>query len=411
LTEREQNVPEVAGEAGPAGGDETLPAADAAPLLETGGEEEEQPNLTTLLAGASYSPSTRLVLVAASVVVIIFGMKQAAEIITPVLLSLVVTIAISPLLSWQVRKGVNKSVAFMTTLIVTGVAGVIIVLLLMSSLAQFIRDLPSYADELQPYWDALMSGLEKIGIDTTDLASVENVDPEKVLSTGASMASAIIDTLSSLSLMALTVLFMLMEASTISVKFKSGVAGGALRRMEEVSADMRSFIKVTAVMGAIVAILDTILLLIVGVPNALLWGFLSFFLSFIPFIGFVIAMIPPTIMALITGGWEAALIVLAGYLIMNTISDNLFKPRIMGAHTNLSALTVFLSVLLWGWVFGPVGGLLAVPVTLLAKRLIFEAYDEWKWFSVVIGDLPQQKKAKEHRTMLARIRPHMPHRK
>jgi AI-2 transport protein TqsA len=204
---------------------------------------------------------------------------------------------------------------------------------------------------------------------------------------------------------------MLMEASTISVKFRSGVAGGALRRMEEVTADMRSFIKVTAVMGAIVAILDTILLLIVGVPNALLWGFLSFFLSFIPFIGFVIAMIPPTIMALITGGWEAALIVLAGYLIMNTISDNLFKPRIMGAHTNLSALTVFLSVLLWGWVFGPVGGLLAVPVTLLAKRLIFEAYDEWKWFSVVIGDLPQQKKAKEHRTVLARIRPHMPHRK
>jgi AI-2 transport protein TqsA len=411
LTEREQNVPEVAGEAGPVGGDEALPAAAAPPLLETGSEEEEQPNLTTLLAGASYSPSTRLVLVAASVVVIIFGMKQAAEIITPVLLSLVVTIAISPLLSWQVRKGVNKSVAFMTTLIVTGVAGVIIVLLLMSSLAQFIRDLPSYADELQPYWDALMSGLEKIGIDTTDLASVENVDPEKVLSTGASMASAIIDTLSSLSLMALTVLFMLMEASTISVKFKSGVAGGALRRMEEVTADMRSFIKVTAVMGAIVAILDTILLLIVGVPNALLWGFLAFFLSFIPFIGFVIAMIPPTIMALITGGWEAALIVLAGYLIMNTISDNIFKPRIMGSRTNLSALTVFLSVLLWGWVFGPVGGLLAVPVTLLAKRLIFEAYDEWRWFSVVIGDLPQEKKTKEHRHILGRIRPHMPHRK
>jgi AI-2 transport protein TqsA len=343
--------------------------------------------------------------------VIIFGLKQAASIVTPVLLSLVVTIAISPLLSWQVRKGVNRSVAFMTTLIVTGVAGVLIVLLLMGSLAQFIRDLPSYADELQPYWDALMSGLQKIGIDTTDLASLENVDPQKVLSTGASLASGLVDTLSGISLMALTVLFMLMEASTISVKFKSGVAGGALRRMEEVTADMRSFIKVTAVMGAIVAILDTILLVIVGVPNALLWGFLSFFLSFIPFIGFVIAMIPPTIMALITGGWEAALIVLAGYLIMNTISDNIFKPRIMGSHTNLSALTVFLSVLLWGWVFGPIGGLLAVPVTLLAKRLVFEAYDEWKWFSVVIGDLPQQKKVKEHRTMLARIRPHMPHRK
>lgn len=84
-------------------------------------------------------------------------------------------------------------------------------------------------------------------------------------------------------------------------------------------------------MGAIVAVIDTIMLLAVGVPNALLWGLLSFFLSFIPFIGFVIALVPPTIMALLTGGWVDALIVCGGYIVINTISDNLFKPRIMGS--------------------------------------------------------------------------------
>jgi AI-2 transport protein TqsA len=206
-------------------------------------------------------------------------------------------------------------------------------------------------------------------------------------------------------LMALTVLFMLMEASTISVKLKSGVAGGAVRRMEDMTSDMRAFIKVTAVMGAIVAILDTILLVVLGVPNALLWGFLSFFFSFIPFIGFVIAMVPPVIMALITGGWVSALVVAAGYIVLNTVSDNLFKPRIMGSQTNLSPLTVFLSVMLWGWVLGALGALLAVPMTLLAKRLVIEAYDEWKWFSVVIGDKPREPKSKGRRTILSRVRP------
>lgn len=371
----------------------------------------EAPGFGSVATGALYAPSTRLVLVAASVIVIIIGMKIAASIITPVILSLVITIAIAPLLSWQVRKGVPSGVAFMTTLIVSGVAGILIVLLMAASLASFIRDLPNYADELQPYWDALMDGLAKIGVDTSNLLSLENLEPKTVLSAGANFASNLIDVLSSLMLMALTVLFMLMEASTISVKLKSGVAGGALRRMEDMTADMRSFIKVTAYMGAIVALLDTVLLLIMGVPNALLWGFLAFFFSFIPFIGFVIAMIPPVIMALITGGWVSALIVTAGYIIMNTISDNLFKPRIMGSQTNLSPLVVFLSVMLWGWVFGSLGALLAVPVTLLAKRLVIEAYDEWKWFSVVIGDMPREPKTKQRRTMLSRVRPHRDKRK
>jgi AI-2 transport protein TqsA len=408
VAEDERSEPGIAGEAtaGPAGEGAALPAAGEGPLVEAGIEEEEQPGLRSLAAAAFYSPSTRLVLVAASVVVIIFGMKQAASVVTPVLLSLVITMAITPLLTWQVRKGVNRSVAFLTTLIAAAVVGGGAILLLMTSLAKFIADLPSYADELEPYWDALLGMLESIGIDTADLASLKNVDPQKILETGASLANAIVDTISGLSLMALTVLFMLMEASTITTKLKNGVAGDALRRMADVTTDMRSFIKVTAVMGAVVAVLDTILLLAVGVPNALLWGFLSFFLSFIPFIGFIIAMIPPTIMALITGGWEAALIVLAGYLIMNTISDNLVKPRVMGTETNLSPLTVFLSVMLWGWVLGPVGGLLAVPVTLLAKRLILEAYDEWKWFAIVIGDVPKEDKPKERRHGLGRIRPH-----
>jgi len=383
----------------------TRSAGADAPLL-NGDTGAGPPGFGTMAAGAFYAPSTRLVLVAASVIVIIIGMKLTASIVCPVILSLVITLAISPLLSWQVRKGVPNSVAFVTTLVATAILGIGVVLLLVSSLAKFVRDLPGYAGQMQPYWDKLMGLLKDLGIDTSALLNVKNLDPKTIVSTGASLANGLIDAMSDIFLMALTVLFMLMEASTISRKLKSGVAGDALRRMSDVSSDMRSFVKVTAYMGAIVAILDTILLLIVGVPNALLWGLLSFFLSFIPFIGFVIALVPPTLMALLTGGWVDALIVAGGYIVLNTVSDNLFKPRIMGSQTNLSPLAVFLSVMLWGWVLGPLGGLLAVPVTLLAKRLVIEAYDEWRWFSVVMGDMPRESAPKTRRKWLSRLRPH-----
>jgi AI-2 transport protein TqsA len=407
VAEDEQNAPGAAGEAiGSTGREDTgstgaaAPGSgvgDLAPLLTGNDDEVGTPDFGTIATGAFNSPSTRLVLVAASVIVIILGMKYAADVVTPVIMSLVITIGISPLLSWQVRKGVPGSVAFITTLVVTAVVGLGVMFLLMGGMAHFINDLPNYKDELQPYWDALMSGLEKIGIDTSELANVENVDPEKIISVATSLASGVIGTIQTLSVMALTVLFMLMEATTFSKKLTKGMASGALKRIDEMTADMRSFIKVTAVMGAIVALLETIMLVILGVPSALLWGLLSFFFSFIPFIGFIAAMIPPIFMGLVSGGWPVALAVLIGYLVINTISDNLIKPKVMGSQTNLSPLTVFLSVMLWGWVFGPVGGLLAVPVTLLAKRLILEAYDEWKWVSVAIGELPKEPGAQKKR--------------
>jgi predicted PurR-regulated permease PerM len=205
--------------------------------------------------------------------------------------------------------------------------------------------------------------------------------------------------------MALTVFFMLLEAMSISRKLNAGVESGALQRIDDMSQDMRAFIKVTTYMGAAVAALNTVLLLALGVPNAVLWGLMSFFLSFIPFIGFVIALVPPAFLGLITGGWPVALAVVLGYFAINGVSDNVIKPRIMGTQTNLSPLTVFLSVLLWGWVLGPLGGLLAVPVTLLAKRLVFEAYDEWRWLSVLLGDVPPEGGLKERRRLLGRLVP------
>jgi predicted PurR-regulated permease PerM len=390
-------------QAPPSASNEAPEGADAG-ILDYAGETAAGER-ALLATRAMYSPSTRLVLVAASAVVILVGMRLARDVVTPVLLSLVITLAVSPLLHWQVRKGVPPKVAYFTTLIVTALAGIMVVGLLIGSLAKFASDLPDYASRLQPYWDSVVQLLEKLGLNTDDLLSLENIDPKSLLKTGASLASDVVGLLSSLVLMALTVFFMLLEAMSISRKLNAGVESGALQRIDDMSQDMRAFIKVTTYMGAAVAALNTVLLLALGVPNAVLWGLMSFFLSFIPFIGFVIALVPPAFLGLITGGWPVALAVVLGYFAINGVSDNVIKPRIMGTQTNLSPLTVFLSVLLWGWVLGPLGGLLAVPVTLLAKRLVFEAYDEWRWLSVLLGDVPPEGGLKERRRLLGRLVP------
>lgn len=117
---------------------------------------------------------------------------------------------------------------------------------MVTSLANFVEDLPSYASKMQPYWNDLQHTLKDMGIDTSDLLDIKNLDPKTIASTGASVASSLIDVLSDVFLLALTVLFMLMEANTITSKLKSGMAGTTLRRMSDVSSDMRSFVKVTA---------------------------------------------------------------------------------------------------------------------------------------------------------------------
>ncbi len=168
----------------------------------------------------------------------------------------------------------------------------------------------------------------------------------------------------------------------------AGISGQTDAKIQNLASQLRAFVKVSAFLGAIVAVIETILLLILGVPNAILWGLLSFFFSFIPYVGFVLALIPPAFLALVVGGWGPALIVIVGYVVINNVSDSVFKPKIMGTSTDMSPLAVFVSLIVFGWSLGPLGGLLAVPMLLIVKGLLFDAYPEWRFLSAVLANAP-----------------------
>ncbi len=334
-------------------------------------------------------PGARMALVAACAVIVIIGMKLGAAVVAPVILAFVVTVAISPFMEWLRRKGLSTTTAYVVTLVVTALAGLFIIIALSASLASFALGLPEYADEMQPFWDSAVKFFDKLGIDLESLFSLKEVDPKAVVDAVVTIVGSLTDLLSALGLVALIAAFMLIESTSIPRKIKAGMAGRALGAVSQLTTELRQFVKVTALLGAVAAILETVLLLALGVPNAILWGILSFFFSFIPYVGFLLALIPPTLLALVTGGWAPALIVLVGYVIINTVSDNIVKPHMMGSETDLSALAVFLSLVLWGWVLGPLGALLAVPVTLIVKRLILDVYPEWQWAAVLLGSAPE----------------------
>jgi len=134
----------------------------------------------------------------------------------------------------------------------------------------------------------------------------------------------------------------------------------------------------------------TLMLMYIGVSYPFLWGVLAFLLNYIPNIGSIIAAIPPTLLALIQFGTPEAISVAVGFLFINLIAGNVIEPKFMGKGLGLSTLVVFLSLLFWGWIFGPVGMLLSVPLTITVKIAV-ESNENLKWMGIILGPEIQKK--------------------
>jgi predicted PurR-regulated permease PerM len=150
----------------------------------------------------------------------------------------------------------------------------------------------------------------------------------------------------------------------------------------------RSYLGVSAVFGLIVAVLDTVLLYAMGVPGAFVWGVLAFVTNFIPNIGFVIGLIPPALVALLDSGPGLMLAVIVVYSLLNLVIQSIIQPRYVGQAVGLSTSLTFLSLIFWTWVLGPLGALMAVPMSLLFKAILVEADPDARWLDPVISGRP-----------------------
>ena len=343
------------------------------------------------LGGASLglTPSLRLLLSLAAGAIVLVFMRSAASVINPLLLAVVITMAVSPLLHLLVRKGLPLWLAWLITVVITLVAVAAVVAAGLIGVARLITEVPRYQAELAARWQHATDALNGLGIHASGLTKGSNapLDPHHVVSLTVKALHAVKHAVSLGLLTLLLVLFMLGEASTISLRFASTPprVGRSLSRLEDFTRDMRRFVQATTITGAIEGAAVTVFLLVLGVHYAPLWGLLSFFMAFIPTLGGLLAMAPPAFLALLEMGWWQALAVVLGILLIYAVIGNVVGRRLVAHHTNLSPLTVVLSVVVWGWVLGLLGGLLAVPMTLLVRRLFIEAYDESGWATALLG--------------------------
>ena len=340
------------------------------------------------------TPSLRLLLSLAAAAVLLLAMRVAAPVINPLLLALVITVAVSPLLTALVRKGLPPWVAWLITVVVTIAAIVAVIVVGLTGFARLVAEIPRYQAQLADRWQHAESAL---GVNAGALVKGKDafLDPRRVVG----WAVALLDTARSAIrvglLTLLLILFMLGEATTVSLRFAATPprVSRTLARLEDFTRDMRHFVQATTIAGLVAGVASGVFLLVVGVHYPLLWGLFAFFMAFIPTLGPLLAVIPPTFLALLEQGWSRALVVLVGLLLIYVVVGNAFGRRLVARRTNLSPLAVVLSVVVWGWALGLLGGLLAVPMTLMVRRLFIEAYDESGWATALLGSMRPRRHA------------------
>lgn len=309
----------------------------------------------------------------ACAVIMIAGARAGANILNPVLLAGFLALLLQPLLNRMRRLG--GGAVFLVVLVVI-LGGLALVGFVAASMRQLALELPRYAAELEGIATTTSAWLSSRGIDAVDYIQAALTGPT-VGRTVLNFSTGVAGAFGSLVLTLFIFAFMLggmweMErrASREALDHSPLAA-----RFLAFSSSIRGYMAVRSVLGLAAALLNYVLLLVVGVDYALLWAVLSFLLSFVPNIGFFLSMVPPMLLALLESGWVAALIVFIGYQVVNTLIDNVVGPRFVGRQMKISALLSFLSVLFWAWVLGPTGAILAVPLTVLLRDLALAAPD------------------------------------
>lgn len=333
-----------------------------------------------------------LLIVMASSVIIIAGIKSAESILVPILLSAFIAIISSPLYLWMLQKKVPKLIAIVFIILVFLSFIFLFGLLIGTSIADFTLKLPQYQAKLESQTQLVIAWLIEQNILESDFRLTTAINPGSIL-------KIIGDTLNQLSglfttgfLIVFIVVFMLLEASEIPSKLRKIFKGSTekIRRSEIVYYNINKYIGIKTVISVITGFLVYIFLLFMGVDYPLLWGVLAFAFNFIPNIGSIIAAIPAILLTIVQFGFLKSLWVLVGYIVINTIMGNILEPKFMGKGLGLSTLVVFLSLIFWGWLLGPIGMLLSVPLTITTK-IALESSEETKWLAILLGSDKEEK--------------------
>lgn len=333
-----------------------------------------------------------LVLIAAGLVITVQFVQGLSQVIAPVFLGLNFVIVVYPVQAWLTRRGLHPVLgATVSVLLVAAVLSGFVGLLLWSIL-ELVEALPRYTAEAQDLVTGASEQMVAWGL------SPEAVQQQVNAIDWRDVSGAAVTTLTAIATNTWAVLGLLLTV-VMSMFFLAMDSMGVERRVhllntarDELGDALISFAQgvrrywlVTTVFGLVVAVLDVVALMIIGVPLALVWGVFSFLTNYIPNIGFVIGLIPPALLGLVEGGWPAFIAVVVSYSVLNFVLQSIIQPKVAGDAVGVIPTVSFISLLFWAWVLGPLGAILALPATLLVKAILIDADPHARWLNVFIA--------------------------
>jgi len=334
----------------------------------------------------SMSSGTRFLLISAAFVIVIAGVKTASAVIIPFLLSGFIAVITAPAFFWLKTKKIPTILSLIIVISSVVFIGLMLASLIGSSVNDFSKSLPQYQTRIDTVFQGAFVGLSQLGIDVSGAAISEYFNPAVAMKYVAKILSEFGNVLTNGFLILLTVIFILLESSSFNSKIQTafGATTNAQLHVAKFLESLKKYMAIKAVISLVTGIIIALYLWLLGVKYPLLWGLLAFLLNFIPNLGSILAAVPAVLMALIQLGSSTALAVAIGYVVVNIVIGNVVEPKFMGRGVGLSTLVVFLSLVFWGWVLGPVGMLLSVPLTMTLK-IALEGNEKSQWIAILLG--------------------------
>lgn len=335
----------------------------------------------------------RVLLMAACLVVVMAGLRAAATLLVPFTVALFFAVLSLPMLTWLERRRVPRVPAVLITVMADLLILVALALLVSGSVQGFAEAVPRYRLMLNTMAADLAVVLEERGIEGVTLVPQEWLKPGEVMDMVAATLLGAVRVLSNVLLVVLTIVFILLEVTGFPGKLARafGVSEADLVRFSRITSEVQRYLGFKTLVSLATGLLAGLVTAAAGVDFPVLWGLVAFLLNYVPNIGSIIAAVPPVLLALIQFGVGRALVVALAYMAINMTLGNFLEPQLMGRKLGLSTLVVFCSLVFWGWLWGPIGMLLSVPLTMVVK-IMLEHTEDLRWVAVLLdSSRPEQR--------------------
>lgn len=335
---------------------------------------------------ANRSLSSHFLIITAAFVIVVAGMREAQPILVPFLLSAFIAIIAMPPLVFLQHRGIPKGIALLLVILAVIALGTLMGALIGTSVDDFSRQIPSYQQKLEGQTKGLFESLAGMGIEVSQDTARKLLDPGKAMKMAAQSLNTLGGMLTNAFLILLTVIFILLEASDFPAKLRLVLDDpeASFGHLDRFTDNIKRYMAIKTGTSLLTGVAITIWLWVLGVDYPVLWGTLAFLLNYVPNIGSIIAAIPAILLALVQLGPGPALWAAIGYLVVNSLVGNVIEPRFMGRGLGLSTLVVFLSLVFWGWILGPVGMFLSVPLTMTVK-IALDSSEDSRWIAILLG--------------------------